>query len=141
MKGSLMVRAKEMSADHKAALAKGRAQAKAVRNYLQMLEQDARRSSNVSADQLNSRIREVESQIRSEKDPIKRVELIQRRLDLEAQWNSAKTSPDPQQLEDEFVRAVKEYSERKGISYAAWRELGVPAGTLRAAGVPRTRRS
>ena len=34
-----------MSAEHKAALAKGRAQSKAVRDYLRMLEQDGRRSS------------------------------------------------------------------------------------------------
>ena len=35
--------------------------------------------------------------------------------------------------------AAKGYSERKGISYAAWREAGVPAATLKAAGISRGR--
>ena len=31
-------------------------------------------------------------------------------------------------LENEFVAAAKGYGERKGITYAAWREVGVPGG-------------
>lgn len=131
----------KMSAQHKAALAKGREQAKAVRNYLQTLEQDGRRSSNLTPDQLNAKIHELESRIQSESDPASRVELIQKRLDLEEQLKSASDGPDPEELEKGFVEAAKEYSERKGISYTAWRELGVPAATLREAGVSRTRRS
>ena len=44
-------------------------------------------------------------------------------------------------LEEAFVGAASEYSDRKGISYSAWRELGVPAAVLKRAGVKRTRRS
>jgi hypothetical protein len=40
-------------------------------------------------------------------------------------------------LEKDFVDAARSYSDRKGISYAAWRELGVSASTLRRAGVAR----
>jgi hypothetical protein len=40
-------------------------------------------------------------------------------------------------LEKEFVRAAKGYSERKGITYGAWREFGVPAEVLRKAGISR----
>ncbi len=40
-------------------------------------------------------------------------------------------------LEADFVKAAKNYSERKGISYAAWREAGVDAGVLKAAGLRR----
>ena len=36
-----------------------------------------------------------------------------------------------------FVDAAAEYSERKGITYSAWRELGVPAAVLKRAGVKR----
>ena len=129
-----------MSAEHKAALAKGRAQSKAVRDYLRMLEQDGRRSSNMSADQLNAKIHELQTRIDETEDPARRVELIQRRIDLEEHLGSVEEAPDPDALEKNFIDAAKEYSERKGISYPAWRELGVPAATLKAAGVPRTRR-
>ncbi len=129
-----------MSAEHKAALAKGRAQSKAVRDYLNMLEQDGRRSSNMSADQLNAKIHELHTRIDETDDPARRLELIQRRMDLEEQLGSVEDAPDADALEKDFVKAAKEYSERKGISYPAWREIGVPAATLKAAGVPRTRR-
>ena len=43
-------------------------------------------------------------------------------------------------LEEEFIEAVKGYSGRKGISYSAWREIGVPADVLRRAGMAQTRR-
>lgn len=130
-----------MSAEHKAALAKGRAQSKAVRDYLNLLEQDGRRSSNLSADQLNAKIHELHTRIDETEDPARRVELIQRRIDLEEQLSSVEDAPDEDALERDFIEAAREYSERKGISYSAWREVGVPASTLKAAGVPRTRRT
>ena len=40
-------------------------------------------------------------------------------------------------LEEDFVQAAKNYGDRKGISYAAWREAGVDAGVLRRAGIRR----
>lgn len=126
-----------MSAEHKAALAKGRVQSRAIRDYLNMLEQDGRRS-NMSADQLNAKIHELHSRIDETDDPARRVELIQRRIDLEEQLNSVEDAPDSDALEKGFIDAVKEYSERKGLSYFAWREVGVPAAILRAAGMART---
>ena len=129
-----------MTAEHKAALAKGRAQAKAVRQYLTMLERDGRRSSRMSEEQLNSKIHELDARIQEESDPATRVELIQRRLDYEEQLKDAGDSVDPEVLEKGFVEAAKEYAERKGITYPAWREVGVPAATLKAAGIPQRRR-
>ena len=40
-------------------------------------------------------------------------------------------------LESAFVKTAGKYSERKGISYAAWRQLGVSADTLKKAGITR----
>lgn len=131
---------KGMSDDHKAALAKGRAQSKAVRDYLEMLQKDGRRSSNLSPDQINAKIHELSTRIEEEPNPATRLELVQKRLDLEEQLKSAGDGPAPDALEKSFVEAASDYSERKGISYSAWREVGVPAATLREAGVPRTRR-
>jgi hypothetical protein len=37
-----------------------------------------------------------------------------------------------------FVANAKPYGERRGISYQAWRQLGVPASVLRQAGISRS---
>lgn len=42
-------------------------------------------------------------------------------------------------LEEAFIAVAADWAERKRISYAALREVGVPARVLREAGVPRTR--
>jgi hypothetical protein len=40
-------------------------------------------------------------------------------------------------LEAEFVKVAQGYSDRQGISYAAWREVGVEASVLKKAGISR----
>jgi len=131
---------KKMSDEHKAALAKGREQGRAVREYLAALSEEKKPGRRVDAETLAMKITQVQDQIASEPDPAKRVEHIQNRLDLEAQQADASEAVDLKALEQGFVEAAKEYSDRKGISYSAWREAGVPAAVVKAAGIPRTRR-
>lgn len=131
----------QMSDEHKAALAKGRRQAKAVRDYLEALQKEASRGRRLSREELERRIDDIEQQIAAEEDVARRVELIQKRIDTEDRLKGLEDEPDMDALEAAFVKAAKEYSERKGITYTAWREAGVPAATLRDAGVPRTRRA
>jgi hypothetical protein len=135
-----MTVAKKMSNEHKAALAKGREQGRAVRAYLAALEQERKPGRRVDRDGIEQRITELQTRIDDEPDPAKRVELIQKRLDLETRLVELADEPDLDGLETEFIDAAAEYSERKGISYSAWREAGVPAATLKAAGIARTRR-
>ncbi len=130
-----------MSEEHKKALAKGRAQARAVKEYLAARETDSRRGPKMTPDKLRDRIESTRQAIAEEDDPARRVELIQQRMDDEERLDSIEEQPDMDSLEKDFVEAAAEYSERKGISYSAWRELGVPAAVLKQAGVPRTRRS
>jgi hypothetical protein len=132
---------KKMSDDHKAALAKGREQGRAVRDYLAALEQERKPGRKVDRGTVEQRISEVQQRIDDEPDPAKRVELIQRRLDLEEQLVAMQGEVDLDGLEQGFVDAAAEYSERKGISYTAWREAGVPAAALKQAGIRRTRRT
>ena len=42
-------------------------------------------------------------------------------------------------LETAFVDVAKSYSERQGIGYQSWREVGVPAAVLSRAGITRRR--
>ncbi len=131
-----------MSKEHKQALAEGRRQGRVVRDYLEALESAAGtpgRSSDPT--QVQGKIDDYQQRIEQEPNPVKRVELIQKRLDAEAHLASLQARPDVAELEREFVEVAADYSDRKGISYSAWREQGVSASVLREAGVPRTRRS
>ena len=130
-----------MSDEHKAALAKGRRQAKAVRDYLEALEKNSRPGRRLSKDEIRQKIDDAQQQSETEDDPARRVELIQKRLDYEERLADHEDAPDMDDLQAGFVAAAKEYSDRKGITYTAWREAGVPASVLREAGVPRTRRT
>jgi hypothetical protein len=41
-------------------------------------------------------------------------------------------------IEDAFVKVAASYSARQGISYASWREVGVPAAVLKRAKISRS---
>jgi hypothetical protein len=71
-------------------------------------------------------------------DPVRHLQLVQERLDLQAALESAEREGDVSTLEAGFIEAAADYSRRRGISYAAWREVGVPSAVLRAAGITRS---
>lgn len=126
-----------MSDEHKAALAQGRAEGKAVREYLDALEQHKpRRGRKRTPDSVRKQLAALEAEL-AEATGIRRVELIQRRLDLQGELERLGEADELPKLERAFVKAAKSYSARRGISYAAWREAGVPADVLRRAGIGR----
>ncbi len=129
-----------MSAEHKAALVKGRAEAKAITNYLEALA-SRRPGRPVTKDSLERRLASVDERLAAEGSALKRVELIQTKLEIEESLAAAQESVDLTDLENEFAKVASDYSQRKGISYSAWRSAGVPAPVLKKAGIPRTRRS
>ncbi|MGH9047042.1 MAG: hypothetical protein ACRDVW_06980 [Acidimicrobiales bacterium] len=71
--------------------------------------------------------------------PLNRLHLVQGQRDLEAELAHSGQSVDVAALEKDFVRVAKAYSARKGLSYSAWRAVGVSAPVLEKAGIPRTR--
>ena len=126
-----------MTDEHKAALAEGRAQGRAIRDYLEALEaHKPKRGRKRTADSMTKQLERIESELETA-DPLKRLQLIQQRLDLQAELAAADDKVDLAALEQDFVSAAGPYGSRKGISYDAWRELGVPAATLRSAGITR----
>lgn len=128
---------KEMTDDHKAALAEGRAQGRAVRSYLEALDAHRpKRGRKRTPESMRARLATIESTIDSA-DPMTRLQLVQERLDLAAAIAAAETTIDLSSLEEGFVAAAAAYGERKGISYSAWREVGVPAAVLKRAGIGR----
>ena len=128
-----------MSDQHKAALAAGRRETAAIKRYLEALEKK-RPGRPVTLANLQERAAEILRRIEEEPDRLKVVGLIQARMDTEARIGSFEEI-DFAALEAQFVQYVSSYSQRKGISYSAWREMGVPAALLKQADIPRTRRS
>lgn len=132
-----MASRREMTDEHKAALAEGRAQGRAVRAYLEALEaHKPKRGRKRTPESMRARLAAIETTL-AEADPMTRLRLVQERLDLESAIEAAETTVDLSALEDGFVAAAAGYGQRKGISYAAWREVGVPASVLKRAGVSR----
>jgi hypothetical protein len=127
-----------MSAEHKAALAQGRREGRAVKGYLEGLG-SRRPGRPVTPERLRYRIAGLESRIAAEVDPLKALEMRQERIDVQQALARAEASEDLATLEAAFTQHAGSYSERKGISYAAWREAGVPADVLRRAGIGRSR--
>ncbi len=127
-----------MSDEHKAALAEGRNQGRSVRCYLEALEaHKPKRGRKRTPDSVQKRLVRIDAELETA-DPLKRLQLIQERLDLRAELDASSTKVDLTGLEKEFVTAAKAYSARKGISYAAWRELGVEPAVLKRSGITRS---
>ena len=85
---------------------------------------------------MKKRLQAVEESLATA-DPLKRLHLIQERLDLQQALEANDSKVDLDTLEKEFIAAAAPYSSRKGISYSAWRELGVPSNVLAKAGISR----
>lgn len=126
-----------MSKEHKAALAEGREQGRAVRRYLEALEAHRpRRGRKRTPESMKKRLQAVEDALATA-DPLKRLHLIQEKIDLQNALETNDAKVDLDTLEKEFIAAAGPYSSRKGISYSAWRELGVPSSVLAKAGITR----
>jgi hypothetical protein len=129
-----------MSAEHKAALAAGREEGRTVRNYLEAVSRPKRPGRKKTSESISRQLNQVDNKLRAA-GAAERLQLIQQRFDLKADLERlhADANVDLADLEAAFVKVASGYSERKGISYAAWREAGVSADVLRRAGIRRTR--
>lgn len=128
-----------MTPEHKAALREGRTQARIIKQYLESLEHkgNGRRR---SPERLRARLEKLQAEVVEETDPLRLVELRQEILDTEKLLVQAEEQQSSEDLEKEFISVAAAYSERKGISYTAWRQVGVPARVLSAAGIRQERR-
>lgn len=131
-----------MSSQHKKALAQGREQGRIIRRYLDALaRQRPRRGRRRTPESINRQLRETVEQLATARS-LARVELLQRRIDLEAELAMLGRNGrgDLAELEAGFIAAAKSYSERKGITIQAWLQGGVPREVLREAGLTGGRR-
>ena len=126
-----------MTDEHKAALAEGRAQGRAVRAYLEALEANKpKRGRKRTPESIAKRIARIDAEIEAA-EPLTRLSLVQEQMDLTDELATMDAKVDMDALEKDFVASAAGYAKRKGISYAAFRTVGVPAAVLRAAGISR----
>lgn len=126
-----------MSTAHKAALAEGRANGRAVREYLEALEATKpKRGRRRTPESVTKRLETIEGDLAGASG-VKKVQLLQERRDLKGELESLGATVDLTGVETAFIKAAKSYSENKGIAYATWREIGVPTDVLKRAGLTR----
>jgi hypothetical protein len=126
-----------MTDEHKAALERGRAEGRIVRDYLEGLRSSKpKRGRKRTPDSIKQRLDKIDEAL-TDASPLEELQLVQERRDLNAELESMGAGVDITELESAFVGVAKSYGERKGISYASWRDVGVSAATLKRAGITR----
>lgn len=127
-----------MSDDHKAKLAQGRSEAKIVKNYLEaMRASKPRRGRKRTPDSINKRLSVID-ELLVDAEPLDELKLIEERRKLNEELESMEATVDLTAYEEAFVEVAKGYSERQGISYSSWREVGVEPAVLKRAGISRS---
>jgi hypothetical protein len=126
-----------MSDTHKAALAVGRTEGRAVRRYLDALAANRpKRGRKRTPDSIQKRLKAIDAEL-ADADKLTELKLVQERMNLENELGSMGAKEDLAGLETEFVKVARSYSDRQGISYGAWREVGVSPAVLKRAGIGR----
>lgn len=127
-----------MTKAHKEALATGRNESRVVRRYLEALAATKpKRGRRRTVGSVQKRLSLVEQQLEAA-DRITMLKLSQERLDLVNELEAMSADDGMADLEDDFVAIAAKYGNRQGISYAAWREVGVQPDVLRRAGITRS---
>jgi len=131
-------RQRTMSDEHKAALAEGREQGRVVRRYLEALESHRpKRGRKRTQESVAKRLAAVDEQLASA-DALSKLHLVQERMDLELELSAAGgDGAEMEELEAAFIEVAAEYGRRKGLTYEAWRAVGVEPRVLKAAGIGR----
>ena len=127
-----------MTDQHKAALSQGRQEGRAVRDYLDSLRTNKpKRGRKRTSDSIRKRLDAIDDELTTA-DALTELKLVQERRNLQDELESKSAAVDQTAVEEAFVQVAKSYGERQGISYNAWREVGVPAPVLKRAGIGRS---
>lgn len=101
-----------------------------VNQYLEYLERRKSLGRLNDVDKLMDRLTEIDKMIPEATTGVQRIDMVQERIDLQ----EALEAINPE-YEARFVEIAAAWAERRGVSYAALREVGVPAHVLRQAGI------
>lgn len=127
---------RKMSAGHRSAISESRT----VRAYMEALEANApKRGRKRTRESIEARLTAVNEELEGGAGPFERLLLTQEKFDLEQELMTMDHGGSEflKVAEDAFIEVGKSFAERKGISYQAFREAGVPAQVLKDAGIIR----
>ena len=128
---------KAMSTKHKDALAQGRTEGRIIRMYLEIVEANKpKRGRKRTADSITKRLAAIQKELTTA-DAIVKLRLTQERMNLTAELATKQLGSDFAKLENQFVKIAAVYSQRNGITYSAWQEMGVQPNVLKRAGINR----
>jgi hypothetical protein len=126
---------KKLSPQHKAAMAAGRTEVRHVSAYLEALEANKpRRGRQRTVESIKKQLGQVRSELGGA-TAMRKLELVARRIELESELAAKTASSDLSELRKNFVKHAAKYASRKNIPKQAFREAGVPAADIRAAGI------
>lgn len=118
-------------------MAAGRKEGRVVRSYLEALRRNKpRRGRKRTAASVEKRLAEIEREL-PDTDALSELRLIQERRDLQAELETMGAETETADLEQEFIEIAARYSERQGIAYVTWRDMGVSPDVLSRAGISR----
>ncbi len=124
-----------MDASHKAKLAQGRSDARAVKAYLEYLENNRpKRGRRRTEESIKSRLAAITEELENA-SPLARLNMYQEQSDLESELASMEQKVDGTALRAAFIEAAGRYAESKGLQKAAFKQMGIDAATLTEAGI------
>ena len=126
-----------MTDEHKEKLAVGRNESRVINRYLEaIVAGKGKRGRKRTPESISMQIVRLDKEIAC---AVQRLELTQKRFDLVAERERLNARVDLASVEKDFIKIAKSYAKRNGISYAAFREMGVSADVLKAAGISRAK--
>jgi hypothetical protein len=126
---------KKLTPQHKAAMARGRTEARHVAAYVDALGANKpRRGRQRTAATVQKQLTDVRADLR-DATGMRKLELVARRIELEAELGAKQTRADLSGLRKNFVKHAASYAKRKNIPRQAFREVGVPPADVRDAGI------
>ena len=128
-----------MTDEHKKKLALGRNESRVVNRYLEaIVAWKGKRGRKRTPESISMQIARLDKEIVNS-GAVQRLELTQKRFDLVAEKERLNARVDLASVEKDFIKIAQSYAKRNGISYAAFREMGVSADVLKAAGISRAK--
>ncbi len=129
---------RKLTEKDKAAIRKGREETEAVKAYLDSLQMRGVRR--VDPKVIERRLAKAQQELSAADNSLRKIELTEKVLRLEKALAAARKGggkgPD---LEKGFIQHAASFAKRKGISYQAFRQMGVHPSVLAKAGIQRTR--
>lgn len=130
-------RGRELTGDEKNNMAEGRSRSRVVNKYLLEIatgkyhRRGPRKTDPVA---IKAELAELNAKLASAKG-IDKLMLVEERRKLEQILAGRADNDAFDELEKEFIKIAKPFSNGRGISYESWREMGVPARVLIKAGI------